>query len=115
MAVGLFRGPQHVIEYLDDAARQYADGHPVPLGIPLREAAVDSKYAPLIAVMDDVFATGWERGVETPTGVLWVMPRLRRGRVIGVATKFQLGARLAQPQPVPIRERSARRSGEQAG
>ena len=95
-AIGLFRGPMHVMEWANDEllAASPRDGR----GMPAREAFTEEKYADVQAAMDDCFRSGEDIRLDRPLGVLFVLPRRDAHRaVIGVATCFFVAPRPSQP------------------
>lgn len=99
MAVALFRGPMHVLEYADEDVLRLSprDGR----GIPVREAFPEEAYIPVQAAMDECFRSGETLELQRLTGSLILVPRRDgRGRVFGVATHFEAAPAALHPQPV---------------
>jgi PAS domain-containing protein len=59
VAITIMRGPKHVIEYLNEFARQLIGGRAVE-GKPVREALPDVEEKELFNIIDDVYANGRE-------------------------------------------------------
>lgn len=86
-AIGLFRGPAHIMERANEALDEIAgrDGR----GVPVREAFPEPKYRGVQLAMDCCFRSGQETDVEVMGGRLYVFPRRRAdGSVMGVRTVF---------------------------
>ena len=98
-AIGLFRGPMHVMEYANAEMLAVArDGR----GMPVSEAYPERVYAGIHADMDECFRTGEIISSPQPRGILIVVPlRDDRGRVEGVGTWFEYAARPSLGGPLP--------------
>lgn len=105
-AVGLYRGPGHVLIYANEelVAMSGSDG----VGIPIRERELDSGYDSVIKAMDRVFQTGEVLRVPASVhhfrGTLSLRPRRVRGRTIGVVCLFRASLALLEQSPVAPRE-----------
>jgi PAS domain S-box-containing protein len=67
--VGVLRGPDHVVELANPPFRRLAGRRPL-LGFPAGEVFDQPENRPLVALLDEVFATGEPRsGVETAAAV----------------------------------------------
>lgn len=65
------QGPGHVVVY-QSAIQVLLTG--LIVGLPLREAlCYEGHFAPLLGLIDEVFATGLSLRVDVVGGVLWVM------------------------------------------
>jgi hypothetical protein len=95
-AIGLFRGPMHVLEWANEELLALVPRECV--GIPVRECFPEKEFADTQAAMDDCLRSGEYIRLVKPLGILWLGPRHdARGRVYGVASHFQL-----VPLPVDV-------------
>jgi hypothetical protein len=109
-AIALFRGPGHVMEYRN--AEQLAVAPRDGLGAPVREEFPEPKFIEIQAAMDECFVTGRTITMSRPWGWLVVLPRLRAdGRILGVATWFDLAQVQPRPRPPLLPLGSLARSG----
>lgn len=100
-AIGLFRGNRHVIEYMSDDFIEWA-GEDFT-GQPVYEAFPDAAYLPMRLAMDDVLATAKPQYVKGAWGVLWILPRVRDGCLIGVASHYPVRLRdRLRPLRLPV-------------
>jgi hypothetical protein len=99
VAVGLFRGPVHIIEYLNEALRLEV-GRDICTGMPASEAWPQRIYRPYRLVMDAVYQERRTICSWAPAGTFWVIPRYENGDFVGVATAFLADA---VPRPLPRR------------
>lgn len=100
-AIGLFRGNRHVIEYMSDDFIEWTGEDYT--GLPVYEALPDAAYAPMRCAMDDVLATGEPRNVKGAWGELWILPRVRDGRLVGVASHYPVRLRdRLRPLRLPV-------------
>lgn len=104
-ALALYEGPGHVIVKVSAVFAANCDFDPV--GLPAREAFPGHEAAQ--SVMDRVYATGQTAEVTDGEGLVFIAPRVRSGRVIGVATHWtpvrprtpQATTGEGQPAPAP--------------
>lgn len=87
-SISLHRGPGHVCEWVNATFCERTAGRDV-LGIPAREAFAEPEYAPLQTLMDLAFTTGREQWAEFRGGLFAALPRVQKGRVVGVAVVYQ--------------------------
>lgn len=100
-AIGLFRGPMHVLEWANDELLALVPRDCV--GIPVRECFPEDEFAESQVAMDDCLRSGKYICVARPLGILWLGPRRdARGRVYGVASHFQLAPLPADVRPPTI-------------
>ncbi len=86
-AVGLYEGPWHVIRYQSPALVEDAGGefH----GCPAHEVLVDPALRVVLEAMGRVFDTQAPARVRVPgRGEIRVLPRIRSGVLLGVATSW---------------------------
>jgi len=112
MAIALFRGPAHTMEWCDEAVVALATGR-CCCGMPAREAFTGDGFLAVLAALDEAYLTHQPVTLTRPLGTLVVLPRIRQGRLIGVAGCLLLDVSPDQPGPRPRRPRPAlaRRSG----
>lgn len=98
-AIGLFRGPAHLLEYANDEFAERARATHVPLivGAPTRELFTLAPAVP--PAMDRVYATGRVEHVSLPTGLVTIGPYLESGRRVGVWTRFVVAPALPGSSP----------------
>lgn len=88
-AGSLHVGPAHVIEYVNERFRERNPGRDV-LGMPAREAFPEPRFAPIQALMDEVYRTGACLRARTPDGRFSILPRpAADGSVRGIAVLFE--------------------------
>ena len=95
-AIGLYRGPGHVIEGASEEYLAFAGSDPT--GMPASEAFPQLAYRPVIEAMDRVYATGRGEVLCAIYGEVKIIPRMSEGRVVGVASFFVESVR-----PAPAR------------
>lgn len=102
-AIGLFRGPAHLLEYANEEFAERARRLRIPIvpGVPSRELFTASDE--LALAMDRVYRTGLDEHVILPTGHVRVGPYVREGRRVGVWTRF-----VPLPRSLPARRRAPR-------
>lgn len=105
-AMGLFRGPDLIVEGCNDELRRITGCDPV--GFPAREVWIGEVAKSVIAVMSEVFRTGerrhhWATWLEVPGSIL-IVPVARMAEPWGVATSWE-------PVPSPLVGRTPRASG----
>lgn len=98
-AIGLYRGPRHVIEYMNGEMID-AFGGVDWTGVPVCEAFPDEVFLPVQRMMNSAYRSGRAVSVRLPAGVLWVVPTLEAGSVVGVGTHFEQ----SPSQPLPLAE-----------
>lgn len=105
-AVTLHSGPAHRFERVNETWRQLRPDLE-PIGLPAREVTLSPRFAPVVASMDEVYRTGEERWLIHEIGLLGVLPRWARGRVVGVAVVWQVPPRRLAPLTGARRDRRA--------
>jgi hypothetical protein len=100
-AIGLFRGPRHVIEYMSDDFIEWI-GEDLT-GQPAYEAFPDAPYAAMRLALDDVLATGEPRIIRGAWGKLTILPRHQNGELVGVAAHYPVALRdRLRPLRLPV-------------
>jgi hypothetical protein len=100
-AIGLFRGPRHVIEYMSDDFIEWTGEDYT--GQPAYEAFPDTAYAPMRLALDDVLATGEPRVIRGAWGMLTILPRRQGGELVGVAAHYPVALRdRVRPLRLPV-------------
>lgn len=115
-AVGLFRGPGHVVEYVNDELRRWAPAFVDPTGMPAFEAFIIPNEGARRG-MDECYRTGRRVEVDGFLGGFLTIKARRdpAGRIVGVATHWApeqvriraLARPVGGPPPLqPLRQRS---------
>lgn len=100
VAVTLFRGPFHVMEWCDEETIRIGgrDGRGAPVG----EMFPEPEWFDIQAAMDETYRSGRILTLGLPHGILVLGPRTdERGRVYGVASWFLLSPRPVDVPPLP--------------
>jgi hypothetical protein len=100
-AIGLFRGPMHVMEWANEELLALVPRECI--GIPVRECFPEEEFADTQAAMDHCLWTGEYIRLIKPHGTLWLGPRFdARGRVYGVRSHFVVSPLPADVLPPTI-------------
>lgn len=100
-AVGLYRGPYHVVEYMNDDLVEWSGGFDWT-GVPVTEAFPEPEYREIQRMMNAVYRTGRAASLASPTGVLWVVPLRERGMLVGVGTHYERRSSQPRRTAVPV-------------
>ena len=98
VAIALFRGPGHVLEWCNEAIVALGTGR-CCCGMPAREVFTEAGFDDGLAALDEAYRRGRTVTVGRPLGTLVVLPRFHRGRLIGVAGCLLIAVVPDQPRP----------------
>jgi hypothetical protein len=99
-AIGLFRGPCHVVEYMSEDLVEILRSE--PLGMPAAEAFPEPAYRRILQAMSRVYATGRPEVLPWENAKMTITPRLVGGRVAGVSTHRPVTPPVDPPPPQPL-------------
>lgn len=97
-AVGLHRGPGHIIEFMSgELVEAIGCDH---TGVPFTEAVPDEPD--LLRALDTVYRTGRSVSLMTSLGPAWVLAIRELGMIVGVAVHLEPHAHLPQRMAEPV-------------